>query len=92
MFIYVLVYIHKRDSVRLQSMVGDLFSVSSESGGEKKRSFHKGEIRTHHVTDIASCFYLVVFSYRADISRVEDDDVWLKCSCLISFFLRRKQL
>lgn len=42
------------------------------------------------MTDIASCFYLVVFSYRADISRVEDDDVWLKCSCLIRFFFEKK--
>lgn len=67
-------------------MVGDLFSVSFQRGeGKKKRSFHKGEIRTHHVSDTASCFYLVVFSKRANISRVEDDDLWLRCSCLVFF-------
>lgn len=70
---FVLVYIQKIDSVRLQSVVGDLFSVSFQrGGGENKKSLFTREKSGHHVSDaIASCFYLVVFSKRGkNTSRV----------------------
>lgn len=61
----------------------------SKRGGENKKGLFTREKSGHHVSDIASCFYLVFFSKRANISHVLDDDLWLRCSCLISFFEKK---
>lgn len=63
-------------------MVGD-FSVPIQRGeGKIKKGLFTREKSGHHVSDdIASCFYPVIFS----------DDLWLECSCLISWgFFEKK--